>query len=113
MKRLFLVIAFALLLVIPLHAADVSFIWDPMPAGQTWTKVRIYDVTGAVPTMKAEVAATVTTATVANAQPGQKYIARSFNGAFESADSNIVTLPPVPMSPTNLKFTITITVAGQ
>jgi len=82
-----------------------------MPAGQSWQAVRIYEISGTIYTKVAEVAGNVTTASLQNFTPGKHvYVARSFDGTWESADSNQVSTPPIPAVPANLKFTVKITI---
>ncbi len=69
--------------------AAVTLAWDPMAVSPP--NVRIYERTGQAYSLVAEVAGTVTTATVPNVAPGvHYYIARSADGSRESADSNMV-----------------------
>ena len=82
-----------------------------MPAGQSWQAIRIYEISRTTYTKMAEVAGNVTTASLQNVMPGKHvYVARSFDGTWESADSNQISTPPIPAVPTNLKFTVTITI---
>lgn len=101
-----------LLFALTASASDVILTWDPMPAGQSWTHVRIYERTGAAApytyTRKAEVTGDKTTATIADVAPGvHVYVARSVNG-WESVDSNPSSTPDVPTAPS---LTVTVTIA--
>lgn len=89
--------------------ADLTFTWDPA-AGESWSHVRIYEKTGSNYTQVAQVAGTLTTATVTGVPWGNHtYIARSVgvaNGVeLESADSNEVSTTVAPSSPKSLKVT--------
>jgi hypothetical protein len=84
-------------------AASVTLAWDPVAAG-TWGKVRIYEKSGTTYTLITEVEGNLNQATF-EAVPGvHNYVARSYSAPWESADSNVVTSPAVPSTPTGLKF---------
>jgi hypothetical protein len=112
MKRLSLFLIF-LMLACCAQAATVILSWDAMPSGQTWTAVRIYERVGAAsPYTYTQIISipcpSCTTATFTVTPVGNHtYIARSYDGTVESADSNgvvvTVTAPPVP--PGNLRMT--------
>jgi len=108
-KRFYLVLCL-ILFAIYAQAATVTLAWDAMPAGESWTSVRIYERTGIVaPYTYAQVASVAcpgcTTAVVTVTAVGNHtYVARSYNGTIESADSNSV-LVNVPAPPVNLKIT--------
>jgi hypothetical protein len=109
MKK-FLFVCFFLFLTIGARADTLTLSWDAMPAGQTWTKVRIYEVPGY--TLRAEVAGSATTASFEVDKLGHSYTARSFDGVRESADSNTVGFPAAPVSPGHLSFTIKAALTG-
>jgi len=97
----------------PAAAADVKLAWDPMPAGEAWTEVRIFEVISYDFVLKATVPATQTTATVQNVSIGtHSYVARSFNGTQESLNSNTAstTILPRPSAPV-LRIDVVITVS--
>ena len=109
--RKLICIAFLFLCASIAQAADITFTWDPMPAGQNWQQVRIYEKMTTTYNKVAEVPGNQTTATVKNVVPGRhEYIARAYDGTWESDDSNSVVTPPIPASPTNIKATITVSI---
>jgi hypothetical protein len=86
----------------------MQFKWDAMPAGQSWTGVRVYEVVGTGYTQIAEAPAGVNTVTAQTPTSGlHKYVARSFvivSGVTkESPDSApaILDLIPLPSAPTS------------
>ena len=105
MKRILFVATVILLAAASTYAATLTFTWDPMPAGQDWTKVRLYEKSGTTYTLLTEVAGTATQATVTNVIPGaHSFVARSFDGTWESGDSSAVITGPVPNPPGNFKI---------
>jgi hypothetical protein len=77
-------------------AATLTFAWDPVPPDQNWIKVRLYEKSGTTYTLLIEVAGTATQATITNVTPGtHSFVARSFDGTWESGDSNVVVTGPV------------------
>lgn len=114
MKRAILILALIQYFTLSAFALDIKLAWDPMPAGQTWTAVRIYERVGTVYTQVGQVVPPVATVTLASVTTGTHYyVARSYNGQSESVNSNevMVTVLTVPGAPTAL--TITITVQGS
>ena len=96
-------------------ASDITLTWDAMPAGQSWTAVRAYELslTGQAYTKVGEVVGTVTSFKVIGATgTAHTYIVRSFDGTNESVDSNSVIVPALPTPPTGLKYTITVVLSG-
>ncbi len=92
-------------------AADITLAWDAMPAGQSWTAVRAYEIVGTEYVRVGEVAGNITTLKLSNVAPGKHtYVVRSTNGQWESADSNQASTLPQPGSPGGLKVTVTIEV---
>jgi hypothetical protein len=107
MKRILYSLAMLLWMAASTYAATLTFAWDPMPADQNWTKVRLYEKSGTTYTLLVEVAGTATQATVTNVTPGaHSFVARSFDtdGTWESGDSNVVVTGPVPNPPGNIKI---------
>jgi hypothetical protein len=108
-------IAVFLLFALSASAADVILTWNPMPAGQSWTQVRIYERTGTAGAYtyarKAEVTGDKTTATISDVVPGvHTYVARSYvTGGWESVDSVPASTPDVPIAPS---LTVTVTIAA-
>jgi hypothetical protein len=102
------------------QAATVTLAWDPMPAGQAWTKVQAYERTGTItPYTYVKVgetpsvvppAAPVNTLAFQAAIGTHTYIVRSTNGQSESGDSNAVQgiILATPSSPTTITITITV-----
>jgi hypothetical protein len=85
--------------------ATLTFAWDPKPADQNWTKVRLYEKSGTTYTLLVEVAGTAIQATATGITPGaHSFIVRSFDGTWESGDSNVVATGPVPNPPGNFKM---------
>ena len=73
--------------------ANITLMWDAMPAGQLWTEVRIYEGT----TKVATAAGTATSVMFSATKSTHTWVARSWDGVDESADSNaVVWAPPVP-----------------
>lgn len=114
MKRILSAAALILLMAASTYAATLTFAWDPKPADQNWTKVRLYEKSGTTYTLLIEVAGTATQATVTSIAPGaHSFVARSFDGTWESGDSNVVTTGPVPNPPGNFKIlTLVLASAG-
>jgi hypothetical protein len=112
MKRVITAAVLFMLMSASTYAATLTFAWDPKPADQTWTKVRLYEKSGTTYTLLIEVAGTAIQATVTNITPGaHSFVARSFDGTWESGDSNVVTTGPVPNPPGNFK-TLTVVLAS-
>ncbi len=104
-----LVLLFSLL---PMQAATrvITFAWDAMPAGETWTEVRLYEqkadlsyillgkVTCTAGVCPTTLAITFTDVALHNV------ISRSYDAAqtLESLDSNMVTVPKGPIPPGHL-----------
>lgn len=94
------------------RAIDVRLAWDPAPAGESWSTVRIYEKSSATPpvyTLVAEVAGGETTVTIRSVSVGMhNYVARAWNGQVESDDSNtaLINILPQPKAPTTLTITI-------
>lgn len=117
MKRI-LITLLLLVCVVRAQAADITFAWDPAAPGQNWEKVRLYERTGNpgayVYTLKGEVAGNLTTMTITGVSPGaHTYVARSYAGGWESADSNEANTGPVPSSPSGIKITVIVNVQQQ
>ena len=105
MKRLLVVLFLLLCFVAPSFATDLTFSWDAMPAGQNWTNVRLYEITGTNYILKGTVAGTATTYTLTGVLPGNHtYIVRSVADTIESVDSNSVVKALQPGAPTNFKI---------
>jgi hypothetical protein len=105
MRRLFLIIALCLIALPAMAQTTLSFQWDPMPAGQAWDNVRLYEVSGAAYALKGVAAGTATTITITGLTPGSHtYIVRAVSGSIESADSNSVSATVKPGSPANFKI---------
>lgn len=116
MKRITALTACLIMLVfaLPCMATDLTFMWDPMPAGQGWTNVRIYQVAGTTYTLKGTAAGTATSLTITGFNPGSYiFVARSVAGALESADSNQATKDILPASPTHFLISVTIAPDGS
>jgi hypothetical protein len=112
MKRILSAAALILLMAASTYAATLTFAWDPKPVDQNWTKVRLYEKSGTAYTLLIEVAGTSTQATVTNITPGShSFVARSFDGTWESGDSNVVVTGPVPNPPGNFKI-LTVVLAS-
>jgi hypothetical protein len=112
MKRILSAAALLLLMAASTYASTLTFAWDPKPADQNWTKVRLYEKSGTTYTLLIEVAGTATQATATNVTPGaHSFVARSFDGTWESGDSNVVTTGPVPNPPGNFRL-LTVVLAS-
>jgi hypothetical protein len=105
MKRIIFTAGMFLLMAVSTYAANLTFAWDPKPADQNWTKVRLYEKSGATYMLLVEVAGTASQATATNVTPGaHSFVARSFDGTWESGDSNVVVTGPVPNPPGSFKI---------
>jgi len=89
---------------------QVTFGWEPMPAGQSWASVRIYDLSIIPPALVAETQCTIgppvtcpTEVTTIMPRAAHTYVARAWDGFWESGDSNSVGVPAPPDAPTGLK----------
>lgn len=89
---------------------QVTLSWDAMPTGETWTQVRLYDIapTPEVLLGTANCAAgppivCPTTLSITVQKKAYQIVARSWNGDWESGNSNVVVLAGPPSAPTNLK----------
>jgi hypothetical protein len=112
MKRILYVAAIFLFMAASTYAATLTFQWDQMPTDQNWTKVRLYEKSGTTYTLLVEVAGAATQATVTNVTPGaHSFVARSFDGTWESGDSNVVVTGPVPNPPGSFK-TLSVVLAS-
>lgn len=96
----------------PAFGVGVNLAWDPRPASDSRTFVRIFERTGAaapyIYTQVAQVAEPATSFTLATVSPGiHVYVVRGYNGQGESPDSNAVTtiVLTVPGTITNLTAT--------
>ena len=112
-RRFIMLIGFGLLLAASCWAATVTLTWDPMPSGQAWKTVRIYEIFGTSYQQIGEVPVGTTTISLSNVAAGpHKYAVRAYDGTWESQDSNAVSTPALPTSPQNLKYTITLTISN-
>ena len=95
---------------------DVTFIWDPNPAGDGVTEYRIYEVEGTNYTLKTTVGGQTTRATVEGLvmDKDRVFVATAFNG-LESDYSNTATVKAVPGKPQglNIEVIVRVTVGGQ
>jgi hypothetical protein len=85
---------------------QITLQWDAMPLDQKWTEVRIYDVAQSPEAIVATATCSTTcptTVTFTVPRAAHTYVARSYDGFWESADSNVVTLNAPPKIPTGLK----------
>ena len=112
MKRLLILSCLFLCLQLMAAAATVSLAWDPAPAGQSWQKVRIYEKGAAGYVLLAEVAGDATTTQISVVPGAHAWVARGFDGVWESSDSNTVTTGPVPVSPGGLRIGAVLAAAG-
>jgi hypothetical protein len=97
-------------------AAQIKFAWDPMPSGQAWQGVRVYDITSPeIPVLACtSTNPAITECTMAAApRTARTYAAKSYVGDMESDFSNSIVWPGAPAAPAGLKYTITITVTTQ
>ncbi len=113
MKRLMSVLTLLFILTLPAFAADVKLAWDPMPASQVWTEIRVYEVVGTNYNLIGTVTGSPlpTTFTITNVSSGtHTYVIRSFNGQSLSVDSNTASLTVLsnPLAPGNLTITVIV-----
>jgi hypothetical protein len=113
MKRLFVILACLVALVgviIGLQSTkQVTLGWDAMPVGEHWTEIRIYDesttpetlVTTAPCTSPGIGCPTTSTAFIVT-RTAHNYVARSFDGFWESGDSNVIVINAPPKAPINV-----------
>jgi len=93
------------------NTRQITLGWDPMPAGETWLEVRLYDISPSpegvlLATAKCTAGPPVScpvTATFLVAKQPYTIVARSWNGDLESVDSNTVTIAGPPKPPANLQ----------
>ena len=83
--------------------------WDPMPTAESWQAIRLYDISG-TETLLGTAPCTVgtpivcrTSMTIVVQKKAYQIVARSFDGFWESGNSNVVVLNGPPAAPTNLK----------
>jgi hypothetical protein len=115
MLRKSIMLAVALLmLTIPVWATDIFLAWSPMPADQHWISVRVYERVGSVDTKIGESSVPDNTFTVKDVSPGvHVYFVRSYDGTWESDNSNTVSTGGVPLSPQGLSIRVVITIAPE
>jgi hypothetical protein len=101
-----------LLLVATANAATVTLAWDPAPAGQAWQKIRIYEKGATGYTLVTEVAGDAATAQISVIPGAHSWVARSYDGIWESGDSNAVTTGPVPAAPGGLRIGAVLAAVG-
>lgn len=89
---------------------QITLQWDQMPAGEVWQAVRIYDLAGAQPVLLGTVPCSAgppvncpNSITLVVEKRAYTFVARSWDGTWESADSNSVVLAGPPKAPTNLR----------
>lgn len=116
MRTLFFTVAL-LALAFTAYAADVTLQWDANTEADL-AGYRVYQGTGSNPatfTRVHEIAAPTTTATIKGLDnTSHSFAVTAYNTAgMESAYSNIVTIPAAPIAPGSLKWSLTLTVAGQ
>lgn len=93
------------------QARTITLVWDAMPAGEVWTQVRAYEKNlDGTTTLIATAPCTIGTPNVCPTSVSfsvtkmtHTYIVRSFDGAWESDDSNTAFLPGPPKPPGNLR----------
>jgi hypothetical protein len=83
--------------------------WDAMPAGQQWASVRIYDISLVPEVIVAEAQCSVgppincpTQVAFTMTKAAHVWVARAWDGYWESGDSNSVSVPGPPVTPSNL-----------
>lgn len=86
---------------------QITLAWDPMPVGAGWAEVRIYDISATpevlVATAVCQSGTCPTTVTATVQKKAYQFVARSYNGEWESDNSNVVVLPGPPSTPGNLR----------
>src|SRR5512136_2901694 len=110
MKKILLGILW-LILASSCFAASVKLAWDAAPAGESWTEVRAYEITGGTYTRVATVAGNLTELTIPSVATGtHTYVVRAYNGQQESPDSNSVQgiILTAPKAPTSVSITIIV-----
>jgi hypothetical protein len=113
MKKLFsiigTIIAFIFLSYAWQTSKQITLQWDAMPSGEKWTEVRIYDITQSPEVLVATSACNSAGVCPSNSvsftvqRAAHSYVARSYDGFWESADSNVVEINAPPKIPANLK----------
>jgi hypothetical protein len=96
-------------LLLPQTTKQITLAWDPMPTGESWQAVRIYDISAAetllstVPCQSGPPIACPTTVTITIQKRAYNFTARAWDGNWESDNSNIVILAGPPKPPGGLK----------
>ncbi len=92
------------------QSRQITLTWDPMPVGQQWASLRIYDLAVTPPVMVAEIQCSIgppitcpTEMTITMERAAHTYVARSWDGFWESGDSNSLEVPGPPRAPSGLK----------
>jgi hypothetical protein len=89
---------------------QLTLAWDPMPPGPAYAAVRIYDIAVDPPALVAEAQCSIgapitcpTEMTFIMPRAAHTYVARSWDGFWESGDSNSVVIGAPPPAPTGLR----------
>jgi hypothetical protein len=110
MKKIISILAIIAALVIGIIAQQskqITLAWDAESTDQKWTEVRIYDVSQSPEALVATVtcvppAMCANTVTFSVPRAAHNYVARSYDGFWESGDSNVVLIPAPPKVITGL-----------
>ncbi len=85
--------------------------WEPMPPEAKWASIRLYDLAVTPPILVAEAQCSIgppivcpTEMTFTMPRAAHTFVARGWDGYWESGDSNSVAIPGPPVAPTGLKI---------
>jgi len=114
MKRLLAILAILVAITAAIigmqSSKQITFQWDAMPAGETWQQVRLYDIAATPEALLGSVSCNAgppvtcpNSLMVTVQRKAYQVVARSWNGDWESDNSNVVALAGPPKTPTGLK----------
>jgi len=107
MKQFLFVIVLLCLISTACAAAEVTLAWD-IPAGQSWTAVKVYEIIGTQYTLVATAPGTATTVKFMAGAGVHEWTARSAEGEAESDDSNYVEATVKPGAPANFRVVLKV-----
>jgi hypothetical protein len=88
---------------------SITLAWDPMPVTESWQAVHLYDISVTPEVLLAAPACSVgppivcpTQVAITITKKPYSFVVRSWDGVWESDNSNVVPLAGGPKAPTNL-----------
>ena len=104
-KRVLLALALAAVALSAPQPSSVQLTlgWDAPPVGEAWVEVRVYDSGAKVATLNCTAGVPCTQVSFTTTKGVHSFTARSFNGDWESEDSNVVVTKTVPKPPGNVR----------